>query len=58
MPDDLSSSLALPPLSIQEDGEVCYWAEQFGVSRERLIRAICMAGPLLHDVRRDLMEAE
>jgi hypothetical protein len=58
MSDDLSGSLDSPCLSIQEDREVCYWAEQFGVSRERLIRAICMAGPLLHDVRRDLMEGE
>jgi hypothetical protein len=56
--DEQSGSLESPRLSIHEDHEVCYWAEQFGVSRERLIRAICMAGPMLHDVRRDLMEAE
>ena len=58
MSDDHSGSLDSPRLNIHEDHEVGYWAEQFGVSRERLIRAICMAGPMLHDVRRDLMESE
>jgi Protein of unknown function (DUF3606) len=45
-------------VNLDQDHEVQYWAEQFGVSRERLIRAVRMAGPIVHDVQRDLMEAE
>ncbi len=45
-------------INVQDFSELGYWAEQFGVSRERIIRAVHTVGPMPHDVRREVMETE
>ena len=44
-------------ININEDYEVQYWSEKFGVSREELISAVDSAGPMVADVARRLGKA-
>jgi hypothetical protein len=39
----------------EQDHDVSYWAEKFGVSREQLLQAVQAAGPMVKDVQRHLM---
>jgi hypothetical protein len=41
-------------INVEQDHEVGYWAEKFGVSPERLRKAVQAAGPMVKDVRRHL----
>ena len=45
-------------INLRDFYELSYWAEKFGVSRERIIRAVHTAGPSIHDVQRELIEHE
>jgi hypothetical protein len=37
-----------------QDHDVQYWAEKFGVSREELRKSVQAAGPMVNDVRQHL----
>ena len=41
-------------INVEQEHELKYWAERFGVSREELRRAVQAAGPMVKDVRRQL----
>lgn len=41
-------------ISIEQDHELRYWSEKFGVSREELQSAVAKAGPLVRNVREHL----
>jgi hypothetical protein len=45
-------------INLRDFQELSYWAERFGVSRERIIRAVHTAGPIAHDVEREIGETE
>ncbi|HTM55361.1 MAG TPA: DUF3606 domain-containing protein [Pirellulales bacterium] len=46
------------PINIRDFQDLNSWAERFGVSRERIIRAVHLVGPVSHDVYRELCENE
>lgn len=56
MADDLSKTGPRDSTKINpdQDYEVQYWSEKFGVSKEELKRAVQSAGPMVEDVRRHL----
>ena len=37
-----------------QDHELAYWSQKFGVSREELRKAVQAAGPMVKDVQRHL----
>jgi hypothetical protein len=41
-------------INVEQDHEVQYWADKFGVSREEIRRAVKAAGPMVKDVRERL----
>ena len=41
-------------INIEQDHEVQYWSEKFGVSREQLKQAVRSAGQMAKDVQRHL----
>jgi hypothetical protein len=45
-------------INIREFQDLNSWAERFGVSRERVIRAVYLVGPISHDVYREICETE
>lgn len=46
-PDDLR-------INVEQEHELKYWSEKFGVSREELRKAVQAAGPMVKDVRQRL----
>jgi uncharacterized protein DUF3606 len=56
MADDLSKrgQQDRDRINMEEDYEVRYWAEKFGVSGEELRKAVQAAGPMMKDVQRHL----
>jgi hypothetical protein len=56
MESNLVNSADTRRINLRDFSELSYWAEQFGVSRERIIRAVHTVGPLPDDVRREVME--
>lgn len=56
MSDDLKNTGARDDarINVEQDHEVSYWSEKFGVSREELRRAVEQAGPMVKDVQRQL----
>lgn len=52
MSDDLTKTSPHGALrvNVNEDDELDYWAEKFGVSREKLIQTAERVGPLVKDV--------
>jgi hypothetical protein len=56
MSDDLKQT-AKPDaarINVEQEHEVRYWAEKFGVSWEQLRMAVQAAGPMVKDVQRHL----
>jgi hypothetical protein len=45
-------------INLRDFRDLNYWAEQFGVPRERVIRAVHTVGPMSHDVYREVLETE
>jgi hypothetical protein len=45
-------------INLRDFNDLSYWAQQFGVSRERIIRAVHTVGPITHDVEREVRENE
>lgn len=45
-------------INIRDFQDLNSWAERFGVSRERVIRAVHLVGPVSHDVFREICENE
>lgn len=41
-------------INVDQDHELGYWSEKFGVSREQLREAVRAAGPMVKDVERRL----
>ena len=41
-------------INIEQDHQLRYWSEKFGVSREELQSAVAEAGPLVKNVREHL----
>jgi hypothetical protein len=41
-------------INIEQDHELRYWSDKFGVSREELQSAVAKAGPLVRNVREHL----
>jgi hypothetical protein len=41
-------------INIEQDHELQYWSEKFGVSRDELRKAVQAAGPTVKDVQRHL----
>ena len=41
-------------INLEQDHEVAYWSEKFGVSREQLRRAVEKVGPVAKNVEREL----
>ena len=41
-------------INVDQDYEVRYWSEKFGVSRDELRKAVQDAGPMVKDVRQHL----
>jgi hypothetical protein len=58
MDSNVMGSADTRQINLRDFSELSYWADQFGVSRERIIRAVHTVGPLPHDVRREVMETE
>ena len=56
MESNIVNSADTRRINLRDFSELSYWAEQFGVSRERIIRAVHTVGPVAHDVRREVME--
>ena len=56
MPDDLSKKgpADRSKISIKEPHEVQFWADKFGVSKERLGEAVRKAGPSAEAVEKEL----
>jgi hypothetical protein len=56
MPDDPSKTGKADDtrINIEQDHELRYWADKFGVSREELQSAVAKAGPLMRKVREHL----
>ena len=50
------SSIEKRQINLRNFSELSYWAEKFGVSRERIIRAVHTVGPVPDDVRREDLE--
>ena len=59
MPDDKSKRGAQDRkrINVNEDYELRYWTEKFGVSAEDLKRAVERVGPMADDVARALGKA-
>jgi Protein of unknown function (DUF3606) len=57
MRSSVARSAETKRIDLNDSNEVSYWAEQLGVSRERIVRAVYTVGPMLFDVRREVMEA-
>jgi Protein of unknown function (DUF3606) len=57
MPDDLTNKgpQDRSHISLLEPHEVQYWADKFGVSKERLCEAVRSVGHSAADVERELM---
>jgi hypothetical protein len=45
-------------INIEQDHELKYWSDKFGVSREELQSAVAKAGPMLKDVRAHLQHRD
>ena len=43
-------------INVEQDHELGYWAEKFGVSREQLRKAVQAAGPMVKDVQKHLQQ--
>ena len=56
MESNIVNSVDTRRINLRDFSELSYWAEQFGVSRERIIRAVHTVGPMPQDVRREVME--
>jgi hypothetical protein len=41
-------------INVEQEHELNYWSEKFGVSREELRKAVQAAGPMVKDVRQRL----
>ena len=41
-------------INIEQDHELQYWSQKFGVSRDELRKAVQAAGPTVKDVQRHL----
>jgi Protein of unknown function (DUF3606) len=41
-------------INVDQDHELVYWSEKFGVSRDELRKAVQAAGPMVKDVQRHL----
>lgn len=41
-------------INLEQDHEVSYWSEKFGVSRDELRSAVAKAGPMVKDVQAHL----
>jgi hypothetical protein len=41
-------------INMEQDHEVGYWSEKFGVSRDELRSAVAKVGPMAKDVRQHL----
>jgi hypothetical protein len=41
-------------INVDQDHELTYWSEKFGVSRDRLREAVAKAGPMVRNVEREL----
>ena len=41
-------------INMEQDHEVKYWSEKFGISRDELRKAVQAAGPMASDVQRHL----
>jgi hypothetical protein len=41
-------------IDVNQDHELKYWSERFGVSRDELRKAVHTAGPMVKDVQRHL----
>ena len=58
MDSNVMNSADTRQINLRDFMDLSYWAEQFGVSRERIIRAVHTVGPVAHDVRREVLETE
>jgi uncharacterized protein DUF3606 len=45
-------------INLDQDYEVNYWANEFGVSRDQLRSAVAKAGPMIRDVRAHLQHRD
>lgn len=52
------TSVGTQQINLRDFSQLSNWAEQFGVSRERIIRAVHTVGPMAHDVRREILETK
>jgi hypothetical protein len=43
-------------IDVDQEHELKYWSEKFGVSRERLCEAVAKAGPMARNVQRELRQ--
>ena len=41
-------------INVDEDHELTYWSEKFGVSRDRLREAVAKVGPMVNRVEQEL----
>jgi hypothetical protein len=41
-------------INVDQDHELSYWSEKFGVSRDKLRAAVAKAGPMVKNVEREL----
>jgi hypothetical protein len=41
-------------INVEQDHELRYWSDKFGISRDELRKAVQAAGPMVKDVQRHL----
>jgi hypothetical protein len=56
MADDLKNTGSRDDarINVEQDHELSYWSEKFGVSRDELRSAVAKAGPMVKDVQAHL----
>lgn len=56
-PTDIRGSIDASRVRLNEAFEVDYWTDRFGVTKERLEKAVAKVGPMVFDVERELAKS-
>lgn len=57
-PMEIRGSIDASRVRLAEPFEVDYWTDRFGVSKERLEKAVAKVGPMVFDVERELAKSK
>lgn len=57
-PTEIRGSIDASRVRLTEPFEVDYWTDRFGVSKDRLEKALAKVGPMVFDVERELAKSK